>query len=121
MTPMVSPHGLAYKPTDEQRAAGELMARECQAWMEAHENEFRAMFAFVRALKARGKVGRLRDRVMAWAFTNGMCGNFTNGLWAGVVRYMVIIDPSLLEVVRLADSNIDAWGLYPVTWMEGKC
>lgn len=122
MVPMVSPHGLTFKPTKEQVAAGELMARECHTWMESHENEFRSMLRYTKALQTRDAMRRLRDRVMAWGLTNGIIREpFANALWAGIVRYMVIADPSLLESVRLCASSIDAYGLYPVSWMEGQC
>ena len=43
---------------------------------------------------------------------------FNNTWWAGISRYLVLHDPTLLEdPIRFRDSDIDCYGLLPVSYL----
>lgn len=105
-------------------ADGRKMAVDAHAWMESHEADFMALLGFVRGLRARGVKGRVRDHAALFCIDHRIkvgTGSkaFANALWAGIERYMVLLDPSLEGYpIRMTDSVIDCYGLIPVSWME---
>lgn len=124
MRAIPSPHGrTSLVKTSVTIGKGRAMARETWRWMEANEGSFMAVLRYVQGLKARGVKGRLRDRVAIFCADNGIeVGEngrlFTNGTFAGIVRYMVLLDPSLDGgPVVMNDSYIDCYGLLPVSWL----
>lgn len=124
MRPVKSPHvRTKMVRTGARIDAGRAMALEVRAWMESHEDDFRAMHGFVRNLRENGVRGRVRDHVALFcADMRIQVGDgptaFKNGLWAGIERYMVLIDPPLGEYpIRMMDSVIDCYGLLPVSWL----
>lgn len=120
---MRSPHPYEGWAGDEELAAGHRMARMCQRWMEANEDAFREIHRFVGFLQQSGCKGRVRDRVAAFCVDRGVeVGDspyaFNNSWWAGISRYLVLHDPSLLgDPIRFRNSEIDAYGLLPVSYL----
>lgn len=127
MKPIKSPHKRTHITISGERIEnGKRMAEMTRTWMERHESEFRALMGFVKSLQSLDRVGRVRDRVAVWCMANGVTfgggpTKFGNDYWAGAARYMVLLDPSLDGApLNLADSDIDCYGLLPVSWMEGE-
>ena len=82
-----------------------------------------AGFNVLVAVQGRG-CGRVRDRVAAFCVDRGIdVGGdyaFDNTLWAGISRYAALLDPSLAgDPLRFRDSDIDCYGLLPVSYLEG--
>lgn len=125
MTPWKSPHERTrLVKTAETMGRGRKDAERCLEWMERNEAQFRELLAFVRGMRDRGERGRVRDRAALYCISHGIeTGGpgrfFANGMWAGISRYLVLADPSLGgDPIEMADSNIDCYGLLPVSWME---
>lgn len=103
---------------------GRKLAYDTHRWMESHESAFRSILRFTQSLKQKKVKGRLRDRVAVYCMDNNIrTGNgeyrFGNALWAGVSRYMVLVDPSLkYNPVDAKESVIDVYGLLPVSYLE---
>lgn len=107
-------------PDDVER--GRRMAQEAWKWMEANQPLYLQMKAFVHDLKRRGVSGRVRDQIVIH-FTKIKDGKpmftLTNGVWAGISRYMVLEDPTLEgDPIKFAQSAIDDHGLFAVSWMS---
>lgn len=118
-----SPHERAYTVTGERLASGRRMAERTRAWMESNETAFFEIAGYVKAMQGRG-CGRVRDRVAAFCVDRGIdVGGdyaFDNTLWAGISRYAALFDPSLAgDPLRFRDSDIDCYGLLPVSYLEG--
>lgn len=119
-----SPHEYGKKVvTSGQVDNGKALAEMTARWMAAHEHEFREMLGYVKSLQALGKKGRLRDRVAVWCMQHGITVEedgykFANAYWAGISRYMALVDPTLVGApIRFADSDIDCYGLPSVGYL----
>ena len=83
----------------------------------------RGLHRFVALLQQGGCRGRVRDRVAAFCVDRGVeVGDspyaFNNSWWAGISRYLVLHDPSLLgDPIKFRNSEIDAYGLLPVSYL----
>lgn len=103
---------------------GRKLADETKRWMESHEQAFWQMMRYVKTLQREGIKGRLRDRVSTYCVDNNINTSnsqyrFANELWAGISRYMVLIDPSLkYNPIEANTSCIDLFGLYPISYLE---
>lgn len=108
-------------------ANGRVLANDARDWMERNEAAFMAIYGYVKSLQANHVNGRLRDRVSIFCMQNNIqvgddVYTFANGIWAGIARYLVLYDPSLLYApVKLASSDLDLFGLWRVSWMELSC
>ena len=77
----------------------------------------------VKEMQRTGGRGRVRDRVAAFCVDQSIeVGDepytFNNTWWAGISRYLVLHDPTLLEdPIRFRDSDIDCYGLLPVSYL----
>lgn len=89
--------------------------------MESNEDAYLQIREFIQTLK--GERGRVRDRVSTFCYENSLkiMGDgyaFDNSLWAGISRYLVLDDPSLLySPIEFRDSDIDCYGLIPVSYL----
>lgn len=98
-----------------------IMAKE---WMDSHEQAFNQILAYVRRLKRIGSRGRLHDRVSIYCIDKGIQTDteqykFSNDVWTGLQRYLVLADPSLkYNPVIVRSSDIDLFGLYPVSYLN---
>lgn len=112
--------------TGENITNGREMAKKAAYWMEVNQDAFNSIYQCVKHMQDNGYKGRVRDRVAMWCLDHNVkigYGSFklTNGYWAAIARYLVIYDPSLENApIVMHDSDIDCWGLYPISWME-KC
>lgn len=121
--PIASPHERGYVIDGEKLLNGQRLAKEAHSWMEKNEESFREIYGYVKRMQGRGTVGRVRDRVAAFCADRGIkVGNdeyaFGNAYWAGISRYLVLYDASLLTApIKFNDSDIDCHGLFPVSWL----
>lgn len=105
---------------------GYKLAFKTHKWMESHENAFWSILGFVRKLKVSGSKGRLHDRVAIFCIDNGIRTDtreykFSNDVWTGLERYLVIADPSLkYNPVQAKSSDIDLYGLFPVSYLSSE-
>lgn len=103
--------------------SGREMATKVHRWMEGNEAAFRKIYGFVKEMQRMGGRGRVRDRVAAFCVDQSIeVGDepytFNNTWWAGISRYLVLHDPTLLEdPIRFRDSDIDCYGLLPVSYL----
>lgn len=103
--------------------SGREMATKVHRWMEVNEAAFRKIYGFVKEMQRTGSKGRVRDRVAAFCVDQSIeVGDepytFNNTWWAGISRYLVLHDPSLMEdPIRFRDSDIDCYGLLPVSYL----
>lgn len=124
MRPIKSPHTRAeLTMTGERINNGRRLAENTAAWMEGNKEAFFAIYRYVKTMQAEENFGRVRDRVAAWCVDNLIkVGNddfrFSNDYWAGISRYLVIYDDSLLDApIIFRDSDIDCYGLPPVSYL----
>lgn len=123
MRPVKSPHVRTWKNMSVDRfESGRKMAEAAQTWMESNEATFRAVVGFLKGLQRDGRRGRVRDRVAIFCIDNGLrigggSQAFTNATWAGIERYIALAEPGLQEMLSMTDSDIDCYGLLPVSWM----
>ena len=105
--------------------AGRRMARECRDWMEKNKGAFYSIYGYIKSLQGSNVKGRVRDRVAVYCMTYGVSVDddpykFANGKFAGIARYMALIDPSLIGApLRFNDSVIDCYGLLPISYLPG--
>lgn len=103
--------------------SGREMATKVHRWMEVNEAAFRKIYGFVKEMQRTGSKGRVRDRVAAFCVDQSIeVGDepytFNNTWWAGISRYLVLHDQTLLEdPIRFRDSDIDCYGLLPVSYL----
>lgn len=120
MRPIESPH----KAKGGSASNGRRLARQAASWMEGHEQEFMQLYGYCQKLKKGGIRGRVRDILASYCVANGIKVEgqgyrFDNDLWAGISRYMVLFDPTLEgSPIRFRDSDIDCFGLVPVSWLK---
>ena len=124
MKPIPTPHTrTSLTKTGERISNGRRLAEDTAAWMEANDDVFFKLYGFVKTMQVDERCGRVRDRVAAWCFDQSIIvGNeqyrFANPLWAGISRYMVLYDESLLNApIVFHDSDIDCYGLLPVSYL----
>lgn len=105
-------------------AQGRKLAYDTHKWMESHETAFRAILAYLRSLQERGVKGRMHDRVAIFCIDNNIntdsgAYKFSNEIWTGLERYLVLADPSLKgNPINARESAIDAYGLLPVSYLD---
>jgi len=123
--PIKTPHKLTTMTvTDQTIKAGARMANDVWAWMECNKGAFFEIYDFVKSLQARHTTGRVRDRVAVHCMTHGIEVDddpykFANAKFAGIARYMALMDPSLMDApLRFNDSLIDCFGLLPVSYLD---
>lgn len=93
-------------------------------WMESHEDAFHSILHYVRDLQTDGYKGRLHDRVAIYCLDKGIRTDsdgykFSNDVWTGIERYLVLVDPSLkYNPVQGRSSAIDLHGLFPVSYLS---
>ena len=103
--------------------SGKKMARDVRDWMERNEDAFWAILGYVKDMQRKGVTGRVRDRVAVYCITNAIEVDddpykFANAKFAGIARYMALIDPTLVnDPLRFNDSVIDCYGLLPVSYL----
>ena len=118
-----SPHRPVRTMSRSHAASGREMAWKVHRWMEALEAAFREIYGFVKGMQLHGGRGRVRDRVAAFCVDRGIeVGDspytFNNTWWAGISRYLVLHDPSLLgDPIAFRESDIDCYGLLPVSYL----
>ena len=118
-----SPHSRGYAISGERLQAGRKMAQQTHRWMEDNERGFWQIYRFVKGMQRDGGKGRVRDRVAAFCVDQSIrVGDepytFNNTWWAGISRYLVLHDPTLHDdPVKFRDSDIDCWGLLPVSYL----
>ncbi len=102
---------------------GELMAADVARWMEKNKDAFYFILATVQDIRARGQRGRIRDYVATECIRAGFkvgetSFGFGNAYWAGIARYLVLVDPRLMNnPVMLSESCLDAYGLLPISYL----
>lgn len=112
--------------TGENLTSGRRLAEDAHRWLEKNQDGFYKLLHFVQGQQLKGIKGRLRDRVAVYCIENGIQAGvtgykFANGLWAALARYMVLVDPSLLNnPIEMKDSVIDCYGLLPVSYLMPK-
>lgn len=101
--------------------AGRKQAEAVKTWMEAHRGAF---FFILNTMQHEKVVPRPRDYFANELSRRHLCNDkplaFNNNYWAGIARYLVLVDPSLEAKLNMRDSDIDCWGLYPVSYLEGE-
>ena len=127
MKPWTSPNYEGRAPWTVQACLnGQKMAEQTARWIEKNEDDFYALYAIVKEFQAKGFRGRLRDRVVTEAMNRGVRFEdkgymFANGLWAGITRYMVVMDPTLKDdPIEFLPSDIDNYGLVPIEFRGKK-
>lgn len=101
------------------------MAEQTRRWMEGNREAFWKIYGFVKNMQFDGGKGRVRDRVASFCVDQSIeVGDspytFNNTWWAGISRYLVLYDPTLLnDPIRFRDSDIDCYGLLPVSYLSG--
>ena len=102
--------------SSEKQTTGRMLAAKAYQWCSTHPHEFEHIYAYVKFLQDSPVRGHLRDRVAIHCLNNGIkIGKpaFGHDYWAGISRYLVLKDPSLLgNPVVLHESAIDHVGLY---------
>lgn len=121
-----SPRDLSRYATEETLAKGFRLACKAQRWMESNRLSFDLIYHYVKHMQSSSNSGRVRDRVAVFCVEQGIrIGDtdeytFDNSVWAGIARYLVLKDKTLLDApIRLKESFIDHYGLLPVSWMPG--
>ena len=124
MKPIKSPHSRTNRiKTGERINNGRDLAEKTRKWMEDNEEAFFTLYRYVKKLQMQKSGGRVRDRVAIHCIQSNIdVGEdpykFSNTYWAGIARYMVLYDPSLIgDPIMLRDSDIDCFGLYPVSYL----
>lgn len=103
---------------------GRKLAYNTHKWMESHEGAFKSILRYVKGLQRSGFKGRLHDRVAIYCIDNGIQTDsgefkFSNDIWTGIERYLVLVDPSLRDnPVKAKQSAIDLHGLFPVSYLS---
>lgn len=121
--PIPSPHKRSFTITGERLHNGRKIAYQTWCWVEKNKDAFFAIHDYLEELAAQGCKGRVRDRVAVWCVEHGIkVGDeeftFSNSFWAGISRYMVLYDDSLLgHPIEFRDSDIDCYGLLPVSYL----
>lgn len=113
-------------PIDEATLAqGQRLAEATACWLAANMDDFVLLYSIVKDFQRERIRGRIRDRVIAEAIRRGSPRfeaegfKFANALWAGITRYMCVLDNSLLDnPITLHKSAIDAYGLPAIRWPE---
>ena len=96
---------------------GRIMAEETADWIDKNPVAFYELFGIVQQIRRDQKKGYLRDRVKIEATDRGLgfgdkMFRRKNGLWAGLVRYMALVDSTLIgDPIRFNKSCIDGYGL----------
>ena len=122
METIKSPCAYTRKVDGKAIASGREIARKTHDWMVANQEGFEAILGFVKSLQSSEKVGRVRDQVAIFSVDHkisvGRGYMFDNTLWAGVGRYLVLVDPSLHGApIVFKESAVDCYGLLPVSWL----
>lgn len=112
-------------------ARGRYLSHKVALWVENNEASFMAIFGCCRRAHDDGATARARGIVENFCSDNNIKvgdgpNGFDNTVFAGITRYMVLIDPSLEGApIEFRDSCIDCYGLVPIGFiaemMEGKC
>lgn len=94
-----------------------LMARD---WMEANKEAFEFVKSYI---KDHDKIQNQRDFFREKLMEHKLLSTtnpyaFNNVEWDGLARYLVLADPSLKKKVEMRDSEIDCWGLYPISYLD---
>lgn len=103
---------------------GRSLANYARDWMERNKEAFFMIYDYVKHLQFTGCKGRLRDRVAVYCVEHNLSVGddgytFGNSYWAGIARYLVLYDGTLLDdPVKLNESDIDYFGLWPITYLE---
>lgn len=122
--PIPSPHERSVLVTSGERICnGRRLAETVHRWMEANRESFFLIYGFVKTMQSKERFGRVRDRVAAFCVDHGIeiDGDpyaFNNTFWAGISRYLVLYDNTLADApIRFRDSDIDCYGLLPVSYL----
>jgi len=112
--------------TSESYLNGRKLIERTAEWIGKNTSDFIAIYNYVKDLQASGFRGRVRDRVIAEGMVHGLKFaedgyTFANDLWAGIARYLVVLDPSLMgSPIEFRQSDIDGYGLVPIDFPEVK-
>ena len=124
MKPIKSPHKRTRLTiTGERITNGRRLAIRTASWMEGNREAFFAIYGYVKSMQSEESFGRVRDRVASWVAGNltkfdNEDFRFGNDYWAGISRYLVLYDDSLRDApIIFCDSDIDCWGLVPVSYL----
>ena len=108
--------------TSESYLNGRKLIEPVAGWITANPKWFLFVYDTVKDAQERGGIKRgIRDHVAAKCIERGLKikedgFTFPNAWWPGLARYLVILDPSLLNnPIVLMPSDIDGYGLPPVT------
>ena len=119
--PWTSPYYEGRSPwTSESCLNGQKLATEIAHWIEKHPVEFNGLFRIVKDMQKLHIKGCVRDRVRVEAMVRGIevesdDAKFAHAYWAGISRYMVMLDPSLKgNPIEFKRSDIDNYGLVPI-------
>lgn len=103
---------------------GRQLAYSTHQWMETHESAFRSIYKFVKDQQKDGLKSRLHDRVAIYCVdqnirTDTKDYKFSNDIWTGIERYLVLVDPTLKHnPIQAKASAIDLYGLLPVSYLN---
>lgn len=121
--PIPSPHKRGYTISGEHLTNGRRIAYKTWCWVEKNKETFFTIYDYLKTLAESGCKGRVRDRAAVYCVEHGIqVGDseftFSNTYWAGISRYMVLYDKSLLyHPIEFKDSDIDCYGLLPVSYL----
>lgn len=125
VTKTISSPNLDRQPINGKRLAnGRTMAVKVRNWMERNRDAFIAIYRFVKQMQGTNTGGRVRDRVAVFCVEKSIkVGDedytFSNTFWAGISRYLVLCDPSLMDCpIKFKQSDIDCFGLYPISYLK---
>lgn len=99
---------------------GRRLAEATARWIEKNQSDFIAIYNIVKQMQHDGVKRRVREQVIARAMAKGVRFadgdfKFANSLWAGITRYLVVLDPSLAgNPIEFSQSDIDCYGLVPI-------
>lgn len=112
-------------------AKGRYLSQKTAMWVERNEASFRAILWCCKRAHDNGATSMARNIVAKFCCDNNIKvgdgpSGFDHTVFAGIARYMVLIDPSLEGApIEFRDSCIDCYGLVPIGFiaemMEGKC
>lgn len=107
--------------TGETLIKGRNHALAVARWMDAHRGAF---FFILNTMQHERVVPRPRDYFANELARRHLCNDkpfaFNNNLWAGISRYLVLVDPTLEAKLAMRDAAIDCWGLYPIDYLKGR-
>lgn len=115
------------RPVDGDRINnGRKLAEKTRVWMESHETTYRIIKKYIETSKpsmCNRSVFKTYCQLSNIEISDNETYRFDHDLWAGIVRYISLDDPKLQPKIRMRESDIDCFGLFPISYLnlEDEC